>query len=171
MAIVCLAREPGNIVAHLTHVVLCVWKSNKNIKLAEFLRAKQNHPSIHHPLPPAPTSTPSERERERERERISYVSNSFQLCTGAAEINAFSAENLELFMDLSFKAFSRSEYSLACFAYCQEVYVSNFYLHSSSIFIFFNSSLHPTPQLALDVANAVFCLGPRNKIVRHCMTE
>ena len=117
--------------------------------------SKSKTESSFHPPPstPGPHLHPI---RERERERISYVSNSFQLCTGAAEINAFSAENLELFTDLSFKAFSRSEYSLACFAYCQEVYVSNFYLHSSSIFIFFNSSLHPTPQLALDVSNAVF---------------
>ena len=47
-----------------------------------------------------------------------------------------SAENPYSYQRFSFKAWSKSECSPACFTYCQQLYLSNFWLPGSLIFFF-----------------------------------
>ena len=80
---------------------------------------------------------------------------------GTAEITDPSAVNPEL-KDSSYKAWSMSEYSHACFTYCQgSLPWTNFYLPGSFTFIF-SKPLPSFPVLAVAIAGS--CVGPQNEI-------
>ena len=78
-----------------------------------------------------------------------------------AEIEVPSGENTEL-KRFPFNAWSRSVYSLTCYAYCWEFFLAYFYPSGPFTCIFSKTSPNFFPVLA--VANTGSCVGPQNKI-------